>query len=959
MRDSDGETSPHVAGTLEENIKLGLFGRCRRQCGACLKQLRLPRWIKKPLFLLYTWLGGAMTYAILITVVYTSIMSLRPPLALPPKCRRMAVPGYASTTVTSEVIGSTVPTARTSPESASFNRLPSGFTLALECQQGEALSVLIFYAFGFIVGEAMELMHLPGLFGMLLGGLTLRNLGTLFISEQIYHQSTVPNGSYPIDANNTLISQDLASFDVSDSRTQVAALLLVNPSLSGVLRQLALATILSRAGLGLDPATLKQVCGSVFRLAIIPCLTEAAALMLITRFLIGWPWTWGAILGFACAAVSPAVIVPNMMRLEVAGWGVAEGIPTLVVAASSLDDVLAITGFGVALAVALSTGENLAATLFWGPAEAFCGAAFGAAVGSLLCLFPPPKLEHSHLIRGIILICLAVTGLVGSVGLHLPGAGALACLTLSFVVAMGWRAGLPWRLTQPSEPNVETPSHEFSTNTATGGTSKWGRRSPSPDSHSLTADETAPDLTGANKPGKPMGFFRHLDVSSKSEPIRHTAELPGLSAQPSNKRGRGHEDSTSSNIMENLIEYHPYYCSILRQQYTSQQSRQSASLRGSAKSSIRQLTGGDLPAIAVAVAATGGSGTERRDSGRNLIGQGAFARRRSCVSRRFSLPEPTAHYEMESFSTSDSANCGVSPPSTRSSGRHGAQRGRRRLLSPTSREQYSAVCSQPVDKLEELAECEDELGTVTQLMKPCRPGEQNSNVDADRDQEEYSAPEPDILLPATPEERGLACLNSMRQTLAAVWWFVQPILFSLIGAEVNLYTLGGASTGRGVACLIIAVLIRMGATILAVLPSNLNMRERVFVAFAWLPKATVQAAIGPVALDTARQLHSSAEIIGYGEVVLTLAAIAIILTAPIGAILMPVTAPYLLRQDLRASEVMVARTRQNTSTKQPNSSVNKSSERPDYHSSANNVPTNGSTVDMPKTNLVTGPQDGT
>lgn len=133
--------------------------------------------------------------------------------------------------------------------------------------------------------------------GMLLGGLTLRNLGTLFINEQIYHQSTIPNGSYPIDANNSLIPDDLAPFDVADSRTQLAALLLVNPSLSGILRQLALATILSRAGLGLDPATLKQVCGSVFRLAIIPCVTEAAALMLITRFLIGWPWTWGAILG--------------------------------------------------------------------------------------------------------------------------------------------------------------------------------------------------------------------------------------------------------------------------------------------------------------------------------------------------------------------------------------------------------------------------------------------------------------------------------------------------------------------------------------------------------------------------------------------------------------------------------------------------------------------------------------
>lgn len=117
-------------------------------------------------------------------------------------------------------------------------------------------------------------------------------------------------------------------------------------------------------------------------------------------------------------------------------------------------------------------------------------------------------------------------------------------------------------------------------------------------------------------------------------------------------------------------------------------------------------------------------------------------------------------------------------------------------VSPTFREQYAAVCNQPVDKLEELAECEDEVGTVTQLVKPSKQGEQNSNADADQDQLEPASPEPDVPMPATPEERGLACLNSMRQTLAAVWWFVQPILFSLIGAEVNLSTLGGASTGE-------------------------------------------------------------------------------------------------------------------------------------------------------------------
>lgn len=165
MRDSDGEISPQAAGTLDGDIKVGIFGRCRRRCAVCMRRLRLPRWIKRPLLLLYTWLGGALTYAILITVVYTSIMSLRPPVALPPKCRRMAVPKYTPASLDSVNFSTTnLPTAQMQ-ELASGNDLPSGFTVALECRQGEALSVLVFYAFGFIVGEVMEMLHLPGLFG--------------------------------------------------------------------------------------------------------------------------------------------------------------------------------------------------------------------------------------------------------------------------------------------------------------------------------------------------------------------------------------------------------------------------------------------------------------------------------------------------------------------------------------------------------------------------------------------------------------------------------------------------------------------------------------------------------------------------------------------------------------------------------------------------------------------------
>jgi len=55
--------------------------------------------------------------------------------------------------------------------------------------------------------------------------------------------------------------------------------------------------------------------------------------------------------------VSPAVVVPSLLLLDAQGYGVDKGIPTLVIAASSIDDVIAITGFGVVLGITFSTGK--------------------------------------------------------------------------------------------------------------------------------------------------------------------------------------------------------------------------------------------------------------------------------------------------------------------------------------------------------------------------------------------------------------------------------------------------------------------------------------------------------------------------------------------------------------------------------------------------------------------------
>lgn len=61
---------------------------------------------------------------------------------------------------------------------------------------------------------------------------------------------------------------------------------------------------------------------------------------------------------FVLGAVSPAVVVPSMLLLQESGYGIEKGIPTLLIAASSLDDIVAITGFNTCMSIVFSEGKQ-------------------------------------------------------------------------------------------------------------------------------------------------------------------------------------------------------------------------------------------------------------------------------------------------------------------------------------------------------------------------------------------------------------------------------------------------------------------------------------------------------------------------------------------------------------------------------------------------------------------------
>ena len=126
-----------------------------------------------------------------------------------------------------------------------------------------------------------------------------------------------------------------------------------------------------------------------------------------------------------------------MLSLQQAGYGTLQGIPTLVMAASSCDDVLAISLFGVFLGIAFSEGD-IYFNVFRGPLEIIMGISAGFLIGVILWYFPSRRSESSTANRCCLIICFALTLLFGSALIEFPGAGALGVLCLGATAGYGW-----------------------------------------------------------------------------------------------------------------------------------------------------------------------------------------------------------------------------------------------------------------------------------------------------------------------------------------------------------------------------------------------------------------------------------------------------------------------------------------------------------------------------------------
>ena len=164
---------------------------------------------------------------------------------------------------------------------------------------------------------------------------------------------------------------------------------LLDKSILGIspdLRKIALIIILTRAGLGLDLSGLKKIGRPAVLMCFVPASFELLGMILLAPKLMGLSVLEAAIMGAVLAAVSPAVVVPRMVRLMDEGYGVKEGIPQLILAGASVDDVYVIVLFSTF--VGMMQGEGASIISFVNvPVSIFLGIVIGLLLGVALAIY--------------------------------------------------------------------------------------------------------------------------------------------------------------------------------------------------------------------------------------------------------------------------------------------------------------------------------------------------------------------------------------------------------------------------------------------------------------------------------------------------------------------------------------------------------------------------------------------
>lgn len=199
------------------------------------------------------------------------------------------------------------------------------------------------------------------------------------------------------------------------------------------IRQIVLIIILTQAGLSLDLEDLKKVGRPAILLSFVPATFEVLAVMTLAPLVLGLTLSEAALLGAVLAAVSPAVVVPRMIGLIDKKRGTKSGIPQLILAGSSIDDVYALVLFAAFLSMNLS-GEFSFSTLLDIPFSILSAVFTGLLSGYVLSLLFN-KANFNTVIEvlimlGISLVFVSTDRLFGII----PFSGILAVVSMALMI---------------------------------------------------------------------------------------------------------------------------------------------------------------------------------------------------------------------------------------------------------------------------------------------------------------------------------------------------------------------------------------------------------------------------------------------------------------------------------------------------------------------------------------------
>lgn len=203
--------------------------------------------------------------------------------------------------------------------------------------------------------------------------------------------------------------------------------------ISPLIRTTALLVILLRAGLSINKQLLKQTGKTAFLMSVIPCLMEGIALTVFIHLLFSYSLLISAVPAFLISAVSPAVIIPSMLNLKEKGYGKAREVPTIVLAASSVDDVFAITIFSLIISLISTSHFSLNKAILSIPYSIVTGILLGLLIGILLIKFFK---HYNKKIRATekTIILISISMLIVVLGEKINAAALLGAMTIGFIL---------------------------------------------------------------------------------------------------------------------------------------------------------------------------------------------------------------------------------------------------------------------------------------------------------------------------------------------------------------------------------------------------------------------------------------------------------------------------------------------------------------------------------------------